>query len=362
MSVQAIIRLDNWWCAKIPPLLAVAYLQILSGGLGLSRAATLLACFLFSIACVAAFGHVVNDLFDIEVDRRAGKPNAVAGLPPRWPVLIAAGFALAGFLPGPLVGYSQEAYLLLLLNYLWPTVYSVPGIRLKERGLWGVLCDAAGSHVTPTLFALALFADPNASGWSGPWTGPVLLVVWSAVQGLKGILNHQVADRENDEKAGVTTFAAASGQLLEWFLPRFNLWAELPVSCLLVLSVAGHCPAALVALVAYCSVEFVKYLLGFEFALTVQHRRACFPFVNEFFYVVWLPLAAAVQLSLLHPGWLWLPVLHVCVFRAVLRVQVGDLRSVTDALVGRFPRIFGKHGAGTAPAEPSTSAPATSLE
>jgi 4-hydroxybenzoate polyprenyltransferase len=341
LSVKGIIRLDNWWCAKIPPLLAAAYVLVLIGGIGLGRAVVLLACFVFSVACVAAYGHVVNDLFDIEVDRQAGKPNAIAGFRPALAFLIAAGFVLAGFLPAPLAGYSSPARVVLLLNYLWPTVYSVPGIRLKERGLGGVVCDAAGSHITPTLFAVTVFA-PVGPGRSIPWVVAVLLVAWSAVQGIKGILNHQVADRENDEVAGVATFATTARRL-EWFLPRFNLLAELPVSCLLASILAVRCPAALVAFAAYCSVELAKYKLGFEFALTARHRRASFPFVNELFYVVWFPLAAAVQLALLGPGWLWLPILHGLIFLPVLRLQARDLRSVAVALGWRFPRFPGLH-------------------
>src|SRR5262249_23528237 len=136
VSVKELVRLDNWWCAKIPPLLAVAYVQILLGGLDLGRAVLLLGCFLFSVACVAAYGHVINDIFDLEADRLAGKPNAMARLRRGRPAALAAAFLVAGFLPGIFAGYSIAAACLLFLNYLWPTVYSVPGIRLKERGLW----------------------------------------------------------------------------------------------------------------------------------------------------------------------------------------------------------------------------------
>src|SRR5262249_30190395 len=216
----------------------------------------------------------------------------------------------------------------------------VPGIRLKERGLWGVVCDAAGSHITPTLFALNVFAAPAAPGLLAAWSAP-LLVCWAVVQGIKGILNHQVADRENDEAAGGVTFAtAAPAQRLERFLPRFNLWVELPVSCLLTLSVCGICPLAGVGFLAYCSVELLKFKLGFEFALTARSRRASFPFVNEFFYVIWFPLAAAVPLTLLRPGWLWLPVLPPFAFRAAFRALAGRPRFVALGLRGAVPALL----------------------
>jgi 4-hydroxybenzoate polyprenyltransferase len=337
-SVKDLVRLDNWWCAKIPPLLAIAYVQILSSGLGPGPAMLQLASFVLSVACVAAYGHVVNDLFDREADRRAGKPNAVARLGPGRPVVIAGALAVAGFLPGLVAGYSVPAALPLFLNYLWPTLYSAPPARLKERGLWGVACDAAGSHVTPTLFALVVFAAPAPSGPLGPLF-PVIAVLWSSALGLKGILHHQVADRENDVAAGVSTFAtAASAQAIDRFLPRHNLYVELPVSVLMVWSVAGDAPLAVASLAGYGAVELVKHTLGFQFALDAGDRRASIPFANELFYVTWFPAAACVQVALLGPAWLWLPLLHGLAFRPVFQAQARDLRAVTSALRERLGR------------------------
>ena len=45
----AFARPENWFVSKIPPLLAVAYLEILRFGIAPDDAARLLACSLFSI-------------------------------------------------------------------------------------------------------------------------------------------------------------------------------------------------------------------------------------------------------------------------------------------------------------------------
>src|SRR5262249_22393065 len=62
-----LVRFGDWWHSKIPPLLAVAYVQMLRLELGLGTASVLLGCYLCSIACVAAYGHVINDVFDVQV-------------------------------------------------------------------------------------------------------------------------------------------------------------------------------------------------------------------------------------------------------------------------------------------------------
>ena len=155
---------------------------------------------------------------------------------------------------------------MLALNYLWPTLYSIPGVRLKERGVLGVLSDAAGSHITPTLFA---FADASVFV-PGTVNGVVLAAVllWATALGIKGILYHMIADRANDETAGVATFATTRdvGRLFA-VLVRYNLLLEFPVSMFLTVVVAAFLPLAVVALALYVALEGTKYVLGFEFAV-----------------------------------------------------------------------------------------------
>jgi 4-hydroxybenzoate polyprenyltransferase len=138
-----------------------------------SRFLHLLACYLASIACVATYGHIVNDACDVDADRRANKPNAMRNLGVGARILLALGFFVGGFLPALVAGYSNLTLALLAANYLWPTLYSIPGIRLKERGLFGVICDAMGSHVTPTLLYTALLI-PAMPSFDQAGVGPRL--------------------------------------------------------------------------------------------------------------------------------------------------------------------------------------------
>jgi 4-hydroxybenzoate polyprenyltransferase len=327
-------RPENWFFSKLPPLLAVAYLEILGGDPDGSSAVVLLASYLFSIVCIATYGHIVNDIHDVEADRRADKANSMAKVSPARRLLLATTFLLAGFLPAPIAGYDMPVLLLLAFNYLLPTIYSIPITRLKEKGLLGVVCDAMGAHVTPTLVAVALFGA-TATPPAGRAAFAALATLWAGVLGLKGILHHQIADRENDNRAGVVTFATRSDHgRLQRFLTGFNLCVELPVSAAFV-AVAWHeCPLAVAALALYVASETCKYKLGFQFALTADEAtiRANMPFTNELFYVLWLPLAAAIQLGVDRSGWLALPFLHLAVFHPQARQQLRDWRSIVDAV------------------------------
>lgn len=323
----------------MPPLLAVAYLQILQFGLAPAQLAVLLPSLFFSIACVAAYGHVINDIFDIESDGRAGKPNAIGRLSPRQRGLLCMALVGLGYLPTLAVNYSQSGYLLLALNYLWPTIYSVPGIRLKERGMAGVFCDAAGAHVTPTLFVLAVLSQPIVDASIDLMIFSAAALTWSSVLGIKGILNHQVADRENDRASGTVTLAtqAAPGQM-ERLLPRYNLFVELPASVAFVVIIYRVCPLAALGLTIYCLVEALKYRLGFQFALNGDPRstRSSFPFVNDFFYYLWLPLSATLQLASSGLVWAWLPFMQLGLFSRTGLLQIRDLKAVSTVSRSRI--------------------------
>lgn len=328
------LRIGNWWDAKIPPLLAVAYLELLRAGATPEAALPPLAFYLAAVVCVASYGHVVNDIFDIEADRRAGKANTMAALPVFLHSALPAALLGAGFAAALLGRFPPIALALLAANYLWPTLYSWPATRLKEHGLWGVVADAFGSHLTPTLLALALLAPAwPRDGASAAFA--VLAVLWACALGFKGILHHQMLDRDADRIAGVDTFATAAGPgPIERFMPRYNLLFELPVSAALAAAAFPWCPLAAAAFALHCALETLKFRLGFRFQLGPQAstNRANIPFANEFFYCVWLPLAACLQLALADPAWLWLPPLHALAFVRIVAAQARDGRAVAAAI------------------------------
>jgi hypothetical protein len=88
----------------------------------------------------------------------------------------------------------------------------------------------------------------------------------------------------------------------------------------------------------------VKYKLGFQFALSPDPAtiRASVPFTNEMFYVLWLPMAAAVQLAVDHPVLSWIPVLQAAVFGRHVAQQLADLRALIKNAALASPRRAGR--------------------
>src|SRR6202035_10422 len=125
--------------------------------------------------------------------------------------------------------------------------------------------------------------------------------------------------------SGVVTFATkADPDTLRRFLSRFNLFVELPLSALFALLVCPWYPLAIPAFVLYAGSEALKYKLDFQFALTTDPAtvRPSVPFANEMFYILWMPVAAAVQLGFEGTGFFWVPLLHAVVFRQLILRQL----------------------------------------
>jgi UbiA prenyltransferase family len=338
----SLVRFGNWWAQKLPPLLFVAYVELIRRQASPRASLATIGVLLLCVSCVAAYGHVVNDWCDIADDERAGKPNAMRDLRPAQRAALCLGCVVVSFtalVPWPV----WPVWAILALNYAWPTLYSVPPVRLKERGLLGVLTDAAGSHITPTAFAFAL-AGAIAGGPGDPLLLAAVLC-WATALGLKGILYHQIADKANDERAGVVTFATArDASALSAALARYNLWVEVPISLCVVALIATLVPLAVVALVLYVALEFTKYRLGFEFAVSADARlrRPSVPFANEMFYTLWMPLAACVQLAV-RDAWLaWLPLAHCVLFGQQVIVQFRDASAVAGQFRLRFHHLRSK--------------------
>lgn len=333
-------RFQNWWFSKIPPLLAVIYLSMLLRGPEFRVDFPLLVCYMVSVCCVAIFGHIINDVFDVRPDLQSGKRNEMAdvGWGPR--VVMGTTFLFAGFLPALSAHYSATSLLLLALNYLWPTIYSVPFIRLKERGVLGIFCDALGSHITPALFALSLFGDFDSGEPAEKYCYPVIVTLWATVLGLKGILHHQSLDRESDVRSGTVTFVTkVEPASVDRFLNWFNLGVELPISTALIAVVYHSCPFGVGALAIYCGLELLRFWLGERIAITsnTQSNRAVIPFTNELFYILWLPMAAAMQLAASDLTWWWLPVVHATIFYRTILMERLELNFVGQKIL-RFVR------------------------
>ena len=328
-------RPGNWWSAKIPPLLAVGYAGLLVGQSSAAGLRTLLALVLAACA-VEAYGHAINDAFDISEDALRGKRNTMAHWPPAGRAVVCLVPAVAAFVPLVAIRAGAWAMAVIAGDLLLPTLYSWPPIRLKERGWWGVLADAGAAQLLPTLLIAGTFAPP---GWRG--TAFVLTAAgWAFAAGLRGILVHQVRDREADLGAGVRTYGGLAGADR---VRRLVLGALLPTEAAalvaFVLLLAPHAPALAGIGVLFAALEWARRRAGWTLPLfepAASSREPYLPLANNEFYEVWLPLALAMDVGLAGGGALLaLPAFHLLAFLPNVRRRAGALWSLTRAVPRR---------------------------
>jgi hypothetical protein len=203
VSILGPFRLDCWWEHKLSPILATIYATAALSRIPFPSLWPVVALALPALIVCASYVSILNDLTDAKDDQASGKPS-------RWPresrivpALLLAGCIAAGGVF--LIAWRKDALLFCAYLFCWLAfaLYSAPPFRLKARGIWGVLADASGAHLFPTLFAVVLVYHWNRTEATTQWT--ILIALWSFAAGVRGILWHQLEDAVNDRKIGLRT-------------------------------------------------------------------------------------------------------------------------------------------------------------
>ena len=318
------IRTHDWWEYKIPPLLATAYATALLLGVTFPHLWPLLLLDLFAILPAAAYVSVLNDITDQEDDLRAGKTNRMAGKSAGYQF-----FALAlCIVPGLAAVWFFRHYPCTLSFYAgtWVayTLYSAPPIRLKVRGIWGVAMDAGGAHVFPTLWTATLIAE--GTGHALPRLFLLSVGVWALAIGLRGILWHQLYDRENDLRSQISTLATRnSPQSIRRFVAWFDFPLELAALASILIQVST--PWAWLILSLYLAGEWLtsRFL---QIDLILVQPTARYRIIFAEYYQLWYPLTFLIAMALQSLDALWLIALQLVLFPHCVHVFLSHFQFI----------------------------------
>lgn len=188
------------------PVLPLVYLLgVNASGAKIGGAATFqIALLTFPMSFI---GCALNDLYDVEADRRSPRRRAIWGAvlresDKRWLYLVVGGLvpivALGAVLTRRLDNLIATALLLLTA---W--AYSVPPLRLKERPPLDSLANGLGYFLLPFVMGYSLNADPRGM----PLKYYLLAVCVCGIHALA-----TAADYDADRAAGHRTLAVAFGR------------------------------------------------------------------------------------------------------------------------------------------------------
>jgi hypothetical protein len=183
---------------------------------------------------------------------------------------------------------------LAMMPWIAFSCYSIPPVRLKKRGIAGVLADASGAHIFPSLFIVAAMSYYTGQAIDWIWFGSV--GGWAFCYGLRGILWHMFVDRENDLASGTPTYATrvdpTKFRRREWLI----LVAEMIALGLMLWRIGRPLPVVfLIFYLLYVAASWRK--LGFRVVIILMPPGYPYPYLIFLadFYQVFLPIALLLR-------------------------------------------------------------------
>ncbi|MBD2752593.1 UbiA family prenyltransferase [Spirosoma validum] len=326
-----IARAGEWWGYKVASVLATGYATVGLFNQPLWPLAPYLLLLTLALTIGAIYVSILNDWTDRADDQLAGKTNRLATKSTLFFGTILSLFLVGGLC---LAAYFWQLSPLGSLLYLGScaaySLYSLPPVRLKIRGLAGVLADALGAHLFPNLFVVSLIG--YWSGQSIPLFWWIAVGSWSLACGIRNILKHQLGDAAADKQAGVQTLVVRWG---ERRAHRLGIWVAFPIE---VLALGGM----LLMLDQRIPILFLLFYLGLERlrarfwqihpVILDPNQRILF----DEYYSTFFPLALLLTQCLRYPGDTYVLVLHCLLFGWH---AIGTVREASRLLITALHRV-----------------------
>lgn len=292
----------------MPPYLSIFYLfsdKIIKQHLYLEA-----ICFIFASLFVAMFGYLLNDLFDIEIDKIARKKNIfirVNNYTKALVVIIVITLADATWI---LSKPNYSASFLLLIEIALLVMYTAKPIRLKNHPILGPICDAHYSHILPVFITLSfLEVSLNLQ---------ILLLLHCLLlgKGIRNILLHQLDDRKHDKISAVRTFPNIFGIKKTLQIINFIILPLEIILCLILLLL--FYPYSNLFLISF--VLFIVFKLSY-FSFWYWHKTSKINFFKRFiyglndFYEFWFPVICILHIGITKNVTLIILLLHIILFR-----------------------------------------------
>ncbi|MGM0649871.1 MAG: UbiA family prenyltransferase [Bacteroidota bacterium] len=308
-SVSGIFRLSNWWSYIFPPILGIAYLMELYAEHGIKGFVFILIPFCISVIGAASYGFIINDISDKKSDKLAGKSNIAAKYSKRTLWLFVIASISVAIVPWFFLPVSMYAIALFLIQMALLTFYSLPPLRIKDSVFFSIITDALYSSLIPALIALFIFGydlNPDSS----------LIIVFTVLmmlyflRGLRNIMLHQLADVNNDEKSGITTFVIKYGSKTAYNRLKYIIATEL----VLLMGFVALLAVQIQYFWLIVPVTVLYYIIKIKSKYTrPKSKNDYYLYLNDFYEDI-LPVGFLGLLSVINPWFIILFIIHVVIF------------------------------------------------
>jgi len=332
------VRANEWWEFKLGPVLATMYASAFLLRVSIIFLLPQVFIVLVALVACAAYVSVVNDFTDRADDMASNKTNRLVGKSSAFIGTVLVFCILSGLAAA--FYWLHDRLLLLLYSGSWVAfaLYSLPPIRLKARSSLGVLADACGAHLFPTLLAVAVVYRWTRQPFDLIWL--VSIGVWSFSFGIRGILWHQLSDLHYDESINLRTFVRAHRTESLQRLGNFIIF-PVELTAFAVMLLHTRCVVAITLLGFYTVINFLRArLYGSNFCI-VEPKPKFHHIVMHEYYEVFFPLAFILASSSQHPVDAFVLVVHGLVFPKRWRNMAIEIALIVRDLwrLGRSKRV-----------------------
>lgn len=322
IDIKKLTRSHEWWDHKTPQILSLAYATAIL--LRVSLFDLLYPGFVVifvSLIAIAIYASLINDFTDMEIDRACGKSNMLLKLPQPVRVILVLLSMLLVLLAAFYIYPDKYAVFFYLSIAVAISLYSFPPVRLKKRGLWGVLACASAEHLFPALFSISV-----VFGLAGAQIDPLWLCaagILSFTYGARSILWHQFLDRGNDQHAGIKTYASMTDA--EAFRPWEKVITLIELVALALVLFRLDLIISLLFLGLY--LLFIwgrKVFFKSEIIMIITPDRSYYQILMLDFYTIFFPFSLLIYVGITQPlGW-YVLLIHILLFYKMLIVTLKD--------------------------------------
>jgi 4-hydroxybenzoate polyprenyltransferase len=325
------LRAGEWWDHKLAPMLGTGYLTAFHLRVSLLDLWPTFVATLVGVAAAAAYVCLINDLTDLDEDAAAGKYNRLAERSRRYPAAAIACVLAVGVAVG-VIAWRDDPLALALYAGPWLafSLYSLPPLRFKARGVAGALADASGAHVFPHLLIAVAVFDAAGKELDGAWLAAV--GIWALAAGIRGALWHQLRDVGADIRSGVKTFGARNPARAR---STGRAAFVIEMAAFVVLLWRAGSPLAFLLLIPYLLLELARVRL-WGVRLIVVSPAPSFRIAMHEYYVCFYPLAFLAAATIRHAGDVVVLVVHAALFRGMALMAARDAKNSLRRLAARL--------------------------